>query len=304
MFKNATIYRVKFPAGLSMAAIDSRMAEQPFVPCGPTQAQSSGWVPPRGEKHGAMVESVGGQWIARLMTEAKTVPGEALRLRLDARCEEIAASTGRKPGKKERKELTEEIRFNMLPHAFPKQLAVTVWIDAANDMMVLDTASQSVADAVVTELVRLIDGLQVSHLNTELSPATVMMTWLLDGDKLDTVDRQNFYIGRACELKASDDSKAVVRYKNHSLYIEEIRQHIQQGKTPVKLELEYDGRVKFTLTDGGVLAGIQFLDVVFEERFGSDGFDADAAIATGELGALIDDLIEALGGEASEGGAA
>jgi len=45
-----------------------------------------------------------------------------------------------------------------------------------------------------------------------------------------------------------------------------------------------------------------FLDGVFEGGGGSakeDGFDADAAIMTGELGRLVPDLLEALGGEAA-----
>jgi recombination associated protein RdgC len=37
---------------------------------------------------------------------------------------------------------------------------------------------------------------------------------------------------------------------------------------------------------------------------GEDGFDADAAILTGELSALIPDLLEALGGEMGPAGAA
>jgi recombination associated protein RdgC len=42
---------------------------------------------------------------------------------------------------------------------------------------------------------------------------------------------------------------------------------------------------------------------VFKEQQGEDEdrFDADVTIATGELGRLVPDLIEALGGEATPG---
>ena len=52
------------------------------------------------------------------------------------------------------------------------------------------------------------------------------------------------------------------------------------------------------LTDSLQLKKLDFLDGVFEGRpAADDGFDADAAIATGELRQLIPDLVEALGGE-------
>ena len=55
------------------------------------------------------------------------------------------------------------------------------------------------------------------------------------------------------------------------------------------------------LTQALQLKKITFQEGVFEEQAGTkddDRFDADVALATGELGGLIDDLIEALGGEA------
>ncbi len=58
--------------------------------------------------------------------------------------------------------------------------------------------------------------------------------------------------------------------------------------------------MSFVLTEGMQIKKVQFLEVVFEGTSGSgkdNGFDADAAIATGELQKLLPDLLEALGGE-------
>ena len=73
------------------------------------------------------------------------------------------------------------------------------------------------------------------------------------------------------------------------------------------LALTWRDRVSFTLTEGLQLKKIAFLDGVFEGRPqqpGDEGFDADAAIATGELAPMIDELIDALGGEQVIGAAA
>ena len=55
--------------------------------------------------------------------------------------------------------------------------------------------------------------------------------------------------------------------------------------------------MSFVLNDALQLKKITFLDSVFEGRKSDDaGFDADVAIATGELCRLIPELVEALGG--------
>ena len=75
---------------------------------------------------------------------------------------------------------------------------------------------------------------------------------------------------------------------------------------PTRLALSWDGRVSFVLTETLQIKKIAFDDVVFESHKGSanhqdEAFDADAAIATGELCKLIPDLIEALEGEMEPG---
>jgi recombination associated protein RdgC len=79
---------------------------------------------------------------------------------------------------------------------------------------------------------------------------------------------------------------------------------VESGKLPTRLALTWDSRVSFVLTEGMQLRKLTFLEVVFEGTSGSgkdNGFDADAAIATGELRKLLPDLFEALGGEAVAG---
>ena len=106
-----------------------------------------------------------------------------------------------------------------------------------------------------------------------------------------------FSIDRECELKAADESKAVVRYARHPLDIDEVKQHVEQGKLPTKLAMTWDDRVSFVLSDTLQIKKIAFLDSVLDEAGDEGGFDTDVAIATGELSRLIPDLVEALGGE-------
>ena len=60
MFKNISIFTIT-------ANEPSAEPMQEFVPCGPTQALSYGWVPPRGVAHGPLAESINEQMIANLI---------------------------------------------------------------------------------------------------------------------------------------------------------------------------------------------------------------------------------------------
>jgi len=311
MFKAASIFKIKFPGnkttGLLADVIESGAEICTFCPCGAIQETSVGWVPPRGHEHGPLVTVMGYNLIMRLAIETKSVPAQALRDAVEAKVKEIEDITGRKPGKKERRELTEDTKMSMLPMAFATRSNTWVWIDSESGLLVIDSASQARTDEVVSQLVRLIDGVVVQHLVTQTSPQSIMTSWLHDRDLLSSEDRFNFDIGRACELKACDESKAVVRYSRHSLDTEEVKNHILAGKMATKLALTYNDRVSFTLTDGGTLTGIKFIGAVFENAAAGDGkadhFDANVVIMTGELSNLIQDLIDALGGEVAEGGA-
>lgn len=290
MFKNAMIFRVIQGGN---GAFDDL---QEFVPCAPTQQKSVGWVPPRGHEHGPLGEYVAGQQILKLMIETKAVPTDVVQRKLDEQVANIEQQTGRKPGKKERRDLKEEIVHSLLPMAFPKRAAVFVWIDPANKLLVVDSASQARCDDVITALIQSFDGMVLQMLNTKASPSGSMATWLVEKEA-----PAHFTIDRECELKACDESKAVVKYGRHPLDIDEVGEHIKQGKMPTKLALTWDSRVSFVLTDGGVLKKIEMLDdtILGDGANAQDGdaFDADVTIATGELSVMIKDLIDALGGE-------
>ena len=65
-----------------------------FVPCGPTQPESSGWVPPRGKKSKVLAEIVGGHLLLKLCTEKRAVPSSAVKAAVDERIERYQQETG------------------------------------------------------------------------------------------------------------------------------------------------------------------------------------------------------------------
>jgi len=167
-------------------------------------------------------------------------------------------------------------------------------LDPATALLVLDAASQSRADAAITALVSAVPGMAPRLLNTIQTPQSAMAMWLVDGEAPGALQ-----IEREAELKSSGEDRAVVKYGRHTLDIDEVKQHIAQGTLPTKLALNWQGRVTFTMTEGMTLKKLAFLDTVFEgtAKEHADDFDADVALATGELGRLNPDLEEAQGGD-------
>ena len=189
---------------------------------------------------------------------------------------------------------------DLLPRAFAKRSHTLVWLDAKTRRVIVDASSVKKADALITRLADLLGGgLRLSLLQTQTSPAAAMSEWLATREA-----PAGFSIDRDCELKQPDSEKASVRYARHPLDIDEMALHIQQGKLPTQLAMTWNGRVSFVLTEALTLKKIKLLDVVLEGNApgkDNDAFDADVALSTGELGRLIPDLVDALGGELPSG---
>ena len=305
MFKSATFFRIASDFVLPpLEALEEALQTAQFMPCGATQPESIGWVPPRGNKSTVLVETVGSSVILRLCIERRPLPASAVKDEVEQRVEQYKQETGReRVSAKVKKEFKEEAVLKLLPRAFTKRSSTTLWIDAVNKFLVVDSGSLAGADKVVSNLIEAISeipgsrpGIMAKPVQTTMAAGTAMAHWLSSREA-----PVSFTVDRDCELKMPDDQKSTVRYSRHTLEIDEVTQHIESGKVPTQLAMTWNERVSFVLSDAAQIRKIKLLDVVLdgvqENGKDGDGFDADAAIVTGELSALIPDLLEALGGE-------
>lgn len=302
MLTNACFFRTA--AGFALPSLDlleTVLQKGRFIPCGPTQTDSAGWVAPRGEKSKQLAEIADGHLLLKLRAEKRAVPAPAVKAAVKERVDRYKAETGneRVPAKL-KKEFKEEVLLDLLPRAFSKFADTLLWLDPKNRMLVVDAASLAGADRIVSALLAALlevpgagPALDLQLVHTQTSPAAAMAHWLASREA-----PWRFTVDRECELRSTDEQKSVVRYSRHTLDIEEVGQHIAAGKMPTQVAMTWNDRVSFVLTEGGQLRKIKLLDVVTAgESDAADGFDADAAITTGELSALFPDLLLALGGE-------
>lgn len=298
MFKNVMAYRIGPNWNATVPEIESALAANRFVECSPGQDKSVGWTEPRGVAHGPLLESVGGQWIAKLLIETKAVPSSVVKRKAELQAKDIEEKTGRKPGKKEQRDMREDILHSLLPQAFAKQGAVMVWINPKDRLLAIDAGSTSKADEVITQLVRALPGLDLNLLQTAMSPQTGMAAWLLATDPHELPAALS--VEKECVLKSGTEDQPMVKYTRHILNTEEVRKHVREGKLPTQLGLSWEGKASFVLTDNLQFKKVSFLDGTEPEAIGTEGddkFDADVVLSTGLLGPLIQDVVTALGGE-------
>jgi recombination associated protein RdgC len=296
MFKHLILYRIESTTLPELDAVETAMQQYAFTPCAPTQEGSSGWVPPRGHDNGPLIESVGGQWIMKLLTEQRILPGSVVSRHADDRLDKIEKETGRRPKGKRLREIKEEVRHELLPRAFTRESTMLAWLDPVARLVAIGASSRGRADTMAAQLIQSAPGLNLHALRTALNPGTAMALWLANQEA-----PAGFSIDRDCELKQPDSEKAAVRYARHTLELPEVGEHIRQGKTPTKLAMSFKGRVSFVLQGNMVLQRLRLLDVVLQDAFdaderAADGFDADVAMFTGEMRLMLPELLSAMGG--------
>jgi recombination associated protein RdgC len=294
-FKNLQIYRLPAPWAMTATQLESSLAPQAFAPCQTGDMQSTGWASPR--NNGMLVHSVNRQMLIRLDTEKKLLPASVINQVTKARAAELEEQQGFAPGRKQLKEVKEQVADELLPRAFPVRRSTFIWIDPVNGWLVVDSSSPSKADEVLKLLLKSIDKLPLETLHVAQSPVAAMTDWLASDEA-----PGGFTVDQDTELRASGESKATVKYVRHTLEAEDVRRHIVAGKQATKLAMTWADKISFVLTESLTIKRIAPLDILKESsaaevKNDDERFDGDFALMTGELNRMLIDLVQAMGGE-------
>lgn len=298
--KNLTLYRLPDNWPVRSATLEKKLAAQPLQPCGALQMESRGWTQPRPE--GEFLHHQSNHWLIALGAEQKLLPGSVVKQATEERAAKLAKKQAFPVGRKQLRDLREQVLTELMPRALAQRRITHGWIDREHSLLAVDCAADPKAELFVETLRRAEDDSQVLRIETKRSPASAMAEWLSKSEA-----PGKFGIDQDLELRAPDASKATVRYSRHALEGRDIRDHLASGKTPVRLGLTWNDRISFVLTDTLQVKRITFLDILKREDGDQEGdetkmdeeekFEIDFAIMTGELSLLVADLVKALGGE-------
>ena len=292
-FKNLKIYRLASSWNQTPDQLDALLAKEAFVSAGAGAPLSAGWVPPR-EQDARFAYSVDRQILCAHRTEKKLLPATVINQFVKARAIELEEQQGFKPGRKQLRDLKEEVTNALLPRAFSLQRDTRVWIDPVNHWLIIDTASTSKAEEILSALGKAIYPFPVEPVQVTISPGAAMTDWIISGQPA-----PNFSIDQDAELRAGGDKAAVVRYVKHALDSDEIQKHVQGGKQCSRLALTFNNRVSFVLNESLDIKRVTALDILDESDSQMaanehEKFDGDFTLMCAELNLLLSNLLDAL----------
>ncbi|MEO8598921.1 MAG: recombination-associated protein RdgC [bacterium] len=295
-FKNLQLYRLTLPVNLTSENLNLALAKLAFGPSTSMDLQNQGWASPR--DNDLLVHTVNGQFLIMLGTEKKLLPASVINQFCKVKAAELEEQQGFKPGRKQMRDLKEQVTDELLPRAFSIRRDTWAWIDPVNGWLVVDAASPTKADELLKPLLKVVNDIKLYSLRVAQSPVAAMTSWLVADEA-----PAGFTIDQDTELRSAGEDKAAVRYVSHTIDPEDVRRHITAGKQCTRLALTWADRISFVLTESMAIKRVTALDVIKENsdskmQNDEERFDSDFALMTGELNRMLSDLVAAMGGEA------
>lgn len=291
-FKNLYFFAFTRPFEWSEQDLEKHLSEHLFTPCGSTEVSHFGWVNALGKHGQSTVHSVNGNFLLCARKEEKILPAPVIKDMIEEKVAQLEAEQSRGATKKEKEQFKEDIIFELLPRAFSRVTDTHAYINAEQNIIVINTSSRGKAEDFLALLRKVLGTLPVTSVSPEKAPDEVMTDWLTENSL-----GENFQLGLEAEFHALGDDGAVVRVKNQELDSDEIKAHLDAEKFVVKLAIEWDDALSCVLCDDLAIKRLKFFDVIHEQNEDIDKddvvarLDADFALMAGEINRFINDLL-------------
>jgi len=300
-FKQMSVFLLPADYSLSAAELQDALAANPLQPCGTQEMQRVGWVAagprrPVGDEVLPLLHTVQGQHLLALGIEEKLLPTAIIRQQADERAAQIEAAQGHPPGRRQLRELREQVADELRARALTRRRSLRAWLDVERRRLVIDNASAARAEQFLAALRDTLLTFNAPPLTTRQIPQQAMATWLRSGHAA-----PGFSIDEDLELRAAVDARHCVRYAHHPIDSGEVRDYLDAGLVPTRLGMTWRDRIAFVLSDALQLRRLQFVGMSGDEGEGvavEERFDNDFALMAGETAQLLDELTSGLGGQA------
>lgn len=253
IIKNARVYTFKDFSGFTVEQIK----EQAFKPLHSQQAVGIGFVETEG--FGDLFVNMEELTMLCMKIETKILPASVVNKTLLEQVKIIEKKEDRKISRKEKRALKDEIMFEMTPKAFSKEQLITVIFDWKNNLLIIDTASASIAENAINLIREATGSFNVVPLSTATMPMQVMSERIKANEPLLAVSEYG------SKLQLVDFSTDTTHnYKNEVVFLDEIKTFIDSGMVVTQVEIVTDELI-CTVTEKLVFKSIKFSDLVLDK---------------------------------------
>ena len=293
-FNNLVVYQFNTPFEKNSDELEKVLEEHRLRPCPPHARQSQGWVAPLDETKGR-VYSLYGCHLLVSAKEVRLLPSSIIQAVLEEKNEAFELNHNRPMRRAESLQLKEEIEFDLLPKAFTVQKKEWFYIDTTKQWLVINSANLNKASEVVTLLTKALGSLDASPVVLDTDLSTLFASWLREPSSLP----EGLAMGKNCLLVTGGEDKSQYTCKDMEQNSEELITLLSQGYLVSSIELVWQERIQFVLTNHFLLRRLKSLDYL-EDAIRDNGkldneqeqFDANFALLAGELRNLLTFLME------------
>ena len=296
-FKNLTVYRFNKPFSIDAEALEKSLEDFTFSPCSSQDISKFGFSNALGKKGLSLVHSASDRHLICATKEEKILPSQVIKEALEDKVAQIEAEEDRKLAKKEKDTMKEEIIMTLLPRAFTRRSQIHALIIPEIEMILVDSSSAAKSEELLALLRKALGSLPIIPLSFKAPIETQLTEWVKGN-----CTPAPFIMQDEAEFKTDSDEGGIVRFKQQDLTEDEVLAHIEVGKQVHKLALHFGQSIAFLMQSD---AGIKRLKFSEEFRAGNDEvgtedplarLDADFVLMGSEIIALINSLVEVLGG--------
>ncbi len=274
-FRNLKVYRLSKKLPLSADKLEQLLEERRFSPCSQLQMSSMGWVSPLQDverNHSQLVYAQQRYLMICLQEQQKLLPASVVNDLLREKLDALERQGLQKPGRKQKKQLKEDLILELLPRAFAKNTVYQAYFDLEQQLLLINTASQNKAEQFCEFLRQTIGSLPIVPFKPQQTINQTLTAWLQQKNL-----PAELQLGQQCELFDPAEDGGVIRCRNLDLNSEELQAHIHAGKQVSQLRLIWNDSLEFTLYDDLSFRAIKYTDIQNEKLDATHHEDALAA---------------------------
>lgn len=294
LIKAAIVYSAELPAD---EHLEQHLKENAFTEMTSLQLRSAGFA---AFDSGLYTAPFPGGVAFKVRVDEKIIPASALHQEVERMALETLRMTGRKPGKKERKELKDAALLSLAVRAFSRTSIITCFYERATQYLIVPTTSKKLSDTINSTLVHAVASMKTTTINVSgiKHGLTARMAKWLEND-----DEAFGEFNPSGDASLAIEKRRITVKMGHLLTAKEgLQEAISKGFQVTSLGFCHtDTGVEFRLTDAFHFKGVVFLT---EPGEADDWFAAQAAIEVAEFSKVITELCNMMAYQEPEEGEA